>query len=150
LVTSWIVEARISPAVVNALENDVLVTVEDGACSVRFQLDADGPLAAMASAAKMFERAGPIVRLVAMTIEEAERELTIPQVPDLVGILDIQEMAGLRTKQRALQVTGLPGFPPPAVKTRAGRLWVRPAVERFLAGWHRRPGRPPTKARAKE
>jgi hypothetical protein len=63
-------------------------------------------------------------------------------VLDLVGIVDIQELAGLGSKQRALQVTRLPTFPAPALETRSGRLWTRAAVVDFIRRWPRRPGRP--------
>ena len=78
-------------------------------------------------------------------IEEIESVFVRSEVCRQCHDRHYQEMAGLRTKQRALQVTELAGFPPPALRTRAGRLWVRAAVEAFLGDWPRRRGRPPGK-----
>jgi hypothetical protein len=83
-----------------------------------------------------------VVRIEAMTGEDRQLQVEQPRLPDLVGVVDIQELAGLNSKQRALQVSALPGFPRPALETRSGRLWARAAVERFLRQWPRRPGRP--------
>ena len=118
------------------------LALEDDSWSARLHIDADDVLRAVSQALDVLEVSGPVVQVDAMTAEEAERHLASPTLPDLVGILDIQEPADLRTKQRAHQVTELPGFPPPALATRAGRLWVKVAVERFLGQWRRRPGRP--------
>jgi len=118
-------------------------SVEDRGRSMSLRVDAADPLQAARRALDLLRPDGPITRLQVLTVAEAERELVRPRLPDLVGVLDIQELAGLRTKQRALQVTQLPDFPPPALVTRAGRLWVRTAVESFLSRWPRRVGRPP-------
>jgi hypothetical protein len=152
VVTTWIVEVRVIgrlPAASAARMRRRLssrqptMTVEDDRWSARLQVNADDALRAVSQALDLLEVSGPVVRVDAMTVEETEHQLASPALPDLVGILDIQELAGLRTKQRAHQVTELPGFPPPALATRAGRLWTRAAVERFLRQWPRRPGRPP-------
>ena len=150
--TAWIVEVRVigqlsatsAARMRRRLSSwQLTLAVEDDSWSARPQVDADDALRAVSQALELLEVPGPVVQVNAMTIEEAERQLASPRLPDLVGILDIQELAGLRTKQRAHQVTVLPGFPPPALATRAGRLWVRAAVERFLRQWPRRTGRPP-------
>jgi hypothetical protein len=116
-----------------------LVAEEDG---IRFGFRVQAELLAEA-VAEALSRLGdqlPIVRLGVMTLEELGREG--PQLPDLVGIVEIQELAGLASKQRAFQVARLPSFPPPALETRAGRFWARAGVEDFLRRWPRRPGRP--------
>jgi hypothetical protein len=156
-VDTWIVEVRLSeqlsPAAVERVRHRLSrwrpsVTVEDDGCSVRVEVQADGPIYAIATTTRHLEGTGPIAHVAATTIDEAKRQVTSPHMPDLVGVLDIQEMAGLRTKQRALQITELASFPQPALKTRAGRLWTRTAVEHFLADWPRRTGRPPTRPAA--
>ncbi|GEM_PF-431702 len=76
-----------------------------------------------------------------MALEDLEREITKPVVPELVGAAEIGEMAGV-SRQRADQWTASSDFPPPAVKTKAGRLWVRVSVDRWLERTPRRSGRP--------
>jgi hypothetical protein len=151
-VTAWIVEARamerLSPSAARRLRDrlsswQAVLTVDEDSWTVRMHLEADNAAAAVAQQLALLDADASIVRVEATTIAEWERRLTNPQLPDLVGIVDIQEMAGLRTKQRALQVTELAGFPQPALKTRAGRLWTREDVEAFLDSWPRRRGRPP-------
>jgi hypothetical protein len=156
-VTTWIVEARaaehLSPSAARQLRRrlasrQTTLTVAENGWSVSVRLEADDAGEAVAELLALLDAGASIVRLEATTIAERERQLANPQLPDLVGVLDIQEMAGLRTKQRALQVTELAGFPPPALRTRAGRLWLREAVEAFLGEWPRRRGRPPGKGGA--
>ena len=150
--TTWIVEARmaehLSAQAARQLRRRLAsrqptFTVAEDSWSVGVQLEADSPNDAVAELLALLDAGAPIVHVEATTIAEWQRRLANPAMPDLVGIVDIQEMAGLRTKQRALQVTELAGFPPPALRTRAGRLWVRAAVEAFLGDWPRRRGRPP-------
>jgi hypothetical protein len=116
-----------------------LVAEEDGV-RLSFRVQAELLAEAVAEALSRLGGQLPIVRLSVMTGEELGREG--PQLPDVVGIVEIQELADLASKQRAFQVTGLPGFPAPALETRAARLWTRAAVEDFLRRWPRRPGRP--------
>jgi hypothetical protein len=155
-VTAWIVEARatqrLSPMAARRLRDrlsscQAILTVEEDSWTLRLQLEAEDAAAAVAQLLALLDAGASIVRAEATTIAEWERRLSNPQLPDLVGIVDIQEMAGLRTKQRALQVTELAGFPQPALKTRAGRLWTREGVEAFLGRWPRRLGRPPGRQR---
>ena len=120
-----------------------VVTAEDAGHVLRFQVEGKELDSAVGQALGLVTGRAPLRRLNVMTADEYSRQLQHPQLPDLVGVVDIQKMAGLNNKQRALQVTGLPGFPGPAIATRAGRLWTKAAVEQFLATWPRRMGRPP-------
>lgn len=69
------------------------------------------------------------------------------QIPELVGYAEIATIAGV-SRQRARELSGKPGFPPPAVVTASGPLRVKADVERWLASWDRSPGRPRTTAAA--
>jgi hypothetical protein len=145
---AWIVELEVaghlSPDSVRRLSEMLSApTADDRSWRTTLRIDARDPAQAARRALDVVQPDGPVVRLQVLTVSEAERQLVSPRLPDLVGVLDVQELAGLRTKQRALQVTRLPDFPLPALVTRAGRLWVRTAVERFLSEWPRRTGRPP-------
>lgn len=69
-------------------------------------------------------------------------ELAQPQIPELVGYIEIAGMAGV-SRQRARQFAGLPGFPPVAVETAAGPLRLKSAVQAWVANRNRLRGRPP-------
>jgi len=78
-----------------------------------------------------------------LTIEELERRLSEPPLPDLIGVA---ELAGLLdvTKQRVSYLAkGTAGFPKPFATLAAGPVWLKPTVTRFVETWERRPrGRP--------
>lgn len=73
----------------------------------------------------------------------AEARSRAPRFPELVGYTEIAAMAGV-SRQRARELKDLPGFPP-AIPTppSAGPLFVKHLVEQWVAGWERKPGRPP-------
>ncbi len=79
----------------------------------------------------------------AVTMEELERRLNEPPVPELIGVA---ELAGLLdvTKQRVSYLAkGTAGFPKPFATLAAGPVWLKPTVTRFVETWERRPrGRP--------
>ncbi len=108
--------------------------------SFRLTIPASTPDGALVRAIR---EAGPgtYLRMNVMSVEELEREIERPVVPDLVGAAEIGEMAGV-SRQRADQWTASEDFPPPAVKTRTGRLWIRVSVDRWLERAPRRAGRP--------
>lgn len=72
---------------------------------------------------------------------EADRRLLEPDVPDLVAFADIAETAGV-SRQRARQLAESPTFPGPVYDGRAGRLFVKAEIDRFMAARPGRPGRP--------
>lgn len=78
----------------------------------------------------------------AITVDEHDRRLTEPTIPELVGA---SEAAGILhiSRQRIHQLhTGHPGFPTPAVEVRMGPLWTRASIEAFDRAWARQVGRP--------
>jgi predicted DNA-binding transcriptional regulator AlpA len=76
-----------------------------------------------------------------MTTGRQEEELSKPPFPDVVGLVEIADMAG-RSRQRVYQMTmENKSFPSPIIETRSGRLWLKAAVERYLEERHT--GRPP-------
>lgn len=79
-------------------------------------------------------------------LEEHDRRLAEPAVPELAGIAEIAELLGV-TRQRASTLQKTPGFPSPAAQLRSGPVWRRNDLDRFVATWARRPGRPPKDAR---
>jgi hypothetical protein len=64
----------------------------------------------------------------------------------ILGIGDIARIHGC-SRQRAAKLTELPGFPAPIETVGARRLYDRSDVERFLAGYDPKPGRPATSTR---
>jgi len=74
------------------------------------------------------------------TTERQDRDLEISNLPELVGLAEIADMAGT-TRQRIFQMTANRGFPFPVMELRSGRLWNKAAVESYLET--RRPGVPP-------
>jgi hypothetical protein len=145
----WAVEARVGSRLTDEQLRGVRerlagcraeIVVEEEGVRLGFRVQAELLGDAVAQALSRLGGQLPIARLNLMTPKELERER--PQLPDLLGIVEIQELAGLASKQRAFQVARLPGFPAPALETRAGRFWTRASVEDFLRCWPRRPGRP--------
>lgn len=97
--------------------------------------------AAAAAYADAFDAVGTPAGIRVITEEESERELMAPTRLDLVGFAEIGEMAEV-SKQRAAQIAELAGFPAPVAEPRAGKMFLRAGVERFLSTWERRVGRP--------
>ncbi len=74
------------------------------------------------------------------TTERQDRDLEIQNLPELVGLAEIAEMAHT-TRQRVFQMTANRGFPFPVMELRSGRLWNKSAVQSYLE--NRRSGVPP-------
>ena len=72
-----------------------------------------------------------IVSVETMTEQAFERSLEAPMLPELVGMSDIAEMAGI-SRQRVHQLAGSPGFPTPVAATRQGPLMTKIAAERWV------------------
>jgi hypothetical protein len=72
-----------------------------------------------------------IDRVEAMTEERQEKEVEISNLPDLVGIAEIAELANT-SRQRVFQMTANKNFPAAVLELRSGRLWRKPAIESYL------------------
>lgn len=117
--------------------------------SARFDVQAGTLRAAVANGITTFAHAMDALGVTytpeeaeACTYEALDRELARPQVPPLVGMAEIADMLGV-SRQRAHQVAEREDFPAPVQHLAAGSVYARSAVERFVAGWSRRAGRPP-------
>lgn len=77
---------------------------------------------------------GESIAVEALTITEADRRLTIPAFPVLVGISEIGEMLGV-SRQRASALQTHKGFPGPVATLRAGPVWRRDDIASFAAAW---------------
>ena len=77
----------------------------------------------------------------AITDDEADRRLTDPPIPDLVGTPEAGEILGV-SRQRVHQLRQREDFPPPVVELGAGPVWTQMSIEAFDESWTRKPGRP--------
>jgi hypothetical protein len=83
-----------------------------------------------------------IVAAEALTVEEADRRLAEPVIPELVGAVEAAEILNV-SRQRVHQLAAEHGsFPVPVVVTKTASLWTRASVEAFNRSWTRKPGRP--------
>jgi hypothetical protein len=112
---------------------------------VRLTILAEDPLSAAAHAVDLLGGLAPAearpVGIEVQTMEDLERRLQEPDLPDLVGVAEIARLIGV-TKQRVSELAGRAGFPRPVASLASGPVWLRPHVSRFVESWSRRPGRP--------
>lgn len=64
-----------------------------------------------------------------------------PTFPEMMGVSEVAELLSV-SKQRVTELRGSGKLPSPIADLRAGPVWPRPAIERWLEGWDRKPGRP--------
>lgn len=76
-----------------------------------------------------------------MSAEKFQQELDRPMIPEVAALGEIAELAGV-TRQRANSLVKNKTFPAPITELKAGKLWLRPAVENWLESWTRKPGAP--------
>jgi hypothetical protein len=77
---------------------------------------------------------------------QVDAELAQPTIPDLLAAADVAELIGT-SRQRVHQLAREnPRFPAPLVEPATGPLWDRRAIDTFVRGWNRRPGRPAKRA----
>lgn len=88
----------------------------------------------------------PIERIEAKTAARAERDIEEPTYPEMLGVSEVAEFLCV-SKQRVGELRESGRLPAPIGELRAGPVWARPTIERFLERWSRRPGRPPGTAR---
>ena len=116
----------------------------------QFSVDAPDVGPALTKALRLWRRAvdvaglppWPLVQATVLRADELDRQLSQPNLPELVGVSEIATLLGT-TRNRAWQVTKKPGFPEPVAELASGPVWARPMVGRFLEEWRRRPGPPP-------
>jgi hypothetical protein len=107
---------------------------------VRLSVEAETAPDAVSRAAKLVRAAvdrvgipvGTIERAEAVTMDRLAAENRGLEGELYVGISDIAREHGF-SRQRAHELTQLPGFPEPIASTSAGRVWRFSDVERFLA-----------------
>jgi len=81
----------------------------------------------------------------ALQTEEFDRRLNEPQIPPLIGQVEMATRLGVSRQRVAQLATERQDFPPEVVRTAAGPLYVEAHFDAWVQGWQRRPGRPPKK-----
>ncbi|MEG0161478.1 MAG: hypothetical protein RR714_04140, partial [Aurantimicrobium sp.] len=76
-----------------------------------------------------------------MSANKFHQELDHPLIPEVAALGEIAELAGV-TRQRANSLVKNKTFPAPITELKAGKLWLKPAVENWLQNWTRKPGAP--------
>lgn len=82
-----------------------------------------------------------VVRLEAVTDDLLGRDLAQPAMPELLGMAEVAVRLAV-SRQRVAELRRRPDFPQPWVDLAAGPVWFGDAIDRFLEGWERKPGRP--------
>ena len=85
--------------------------------------------------------AWPAVRVEAVRQDVLAEQLAHPSLPDLVSAPEAADILGVKPQRIHQLVTEHGDFPEPAYELRAGKLWLRAAIEAF-AQRKRQPGRP--------
>ncbi len=85
----------------------------------------------------------PVIRAEAIEADTFHAELEVVNFPEVLGTTEVSKVLGV-SRQRLHELRAQGRFPEPIVELAGGPLWIRASVDRFLAGWARRPGRPRT------
>lgn len=89
---------------------------------------------------------GGIASLDLQTIRYLDLSLEQP-AETFAGAAEVAELFGV-SRQRVHELRRKRGFPAPAAELASGPVWRVSTLQRFLAEWERKPGRPRTSARA--
>jgi hypothetical protein len=130
-------------------EHAAAVAVAGAAVSVTLTVEAATARSALAEAEDVVaEQLGKLGTQVAgldaaevLTIEEQDRRLAEPALPQLAGVTEVAELLGV-TRQRASALTTHPEAPAPVARLASGPIYVRNSWQRFAETWPRRAGRP--------
>lgn len=126
--------------------------------SVRFYVPAGSPTKAADSGLELLRsalrKAGPrtslasVVGVEVQAIDDLDRALDEPNVPDLVGVDELAKMLDV-SKQRASELAKHPDFPKPIARLASGPVWKKATIARHARTWDRRPGRKKTVVHAR-
>src|SRR5438132_13141985 len=96
---------------------------------------------------KTLPATGAVMRVALEAAEDVASHPGISKAPEFVGIAELAELLAV-TKQRASELAKSADFPEPLTVLKAGPVWTRASIARYLTTWSRRPGRPPRKQAA--
>ena len=95
---------------------------------------------------KLADKAGipdwPAVRVDVVRQDVLEAENMRPTLPELVSGPEAAEILGVSPQRLRQLADGHASFPEPMYELRAGKLWLKDAIEAFDRRWDRKPGRP--------
>ena len=124
----------------------VAVSVGNGYVSARLDVTAETEAEGITHARELLRAALAavghdlqVLAVSAQTVLEQEKQLAQSNVPELLGVAEVAEALGV-SKQRVSELEESERFPAPLVRLRAGPIWSRTAIARFLRDWERRPG----------
>lgn len=120
------------------------VSVGRGRISVRFDVKAVSLAQAIGKGYDTFHGAFPDIRpdhIEVESVEELDARLRQADVPDLLGVHELASTLQV-SRQRVGQLQRKPDFPLPYARLSSGPIWKRSTLAQFIAGWHRRSGRP--------
>lgn len=136
-------------ALVDAVpEHDGVPTLGPGRYDVRLSVEGEDVLAVGVRARELVWKAvanaglpeWPVVRLDVMTHEDLDLELSRPTLPALAGVTEVADLLGV-SRQRLAELRARSDFPSPFMELAATPVWLVDAIDSWVEGWDRRPGR---------
>ena len=134
-----------------ALEDaDGVVGFDEGALSIACSVRARGYRDAVAKAERVVSKALAsysvpaslvIRRLQVQSAAQTAHDALRPSLPEMMGVAEVASRLNV-SKQRVDELRRAGRLPEPLIELRAGPIWPRPAIERFIEAWSRKPGRP--------
>lgn len=112
--------------------------------NARFDVQASNPVEAIQRSWQIWNRVLPSAEVVdfeAQTDDELDRQLALPNFPELAGPQELAAILGV-SRQRFYEIAKMPGFPRPVVQLAGGPVWIAAGINHFRETWPRKPGRP--------
>jgi predicted DNA-binding transcriptional regulator AlpA len=129
-------------------EHGAVTSAGDRSWSVQLSVTAKSSSDALDRAQELVAKAAvhvglpdwPFVRVEAVWDELIDAEQSESPLPQLLGSQEVVEALGV-SRQRFHELRARKDFPEPVLQLAATPLWLRSAIDAFLEGWDRRPGR---------
>lgn len=132
------------------VEHDGIVASGAGSWSATISVSTTDAVEALAVGSgvikKLAAKAGippwPITRAEAIRQDIVDAENSRPTLPGLVSAPEAADILSVSPQRLHELAAHKPNFPDPIYELRAGKLWLREAIEDFGRRWDRKPGRP--------
>ncbi len=129
-------------------DNGASASADERSWSIQFLVEAESSPEAADQGRELIDKAvasaglpdWPLVRLEAVWTDLVARKLLESPLPQLLGTHEVAAALGV-SRQRFHELRTSGRFPEPIAELRSTPLWLRSAVDAFLEGWDRRPGR---------
>ena len=137
-------------------DHDGVVSSGVGSWSATISTQAYGAVEAASYGSSLIEKmadkadmpAWPVVRAEAVRQDVLDAENSRPTLPDLVSTPEAAEVLRVSPQRVHELAASKADFPEPIYELRAGKLWLRDAIEAYERRWQRKPGRPSKSASA--